>query len=190
MLFTLKMFAEGPAIIPDAGMQALPDALADRHPDALVRLETPVESIVIEDGKATGVIAGGETVAASAVVVATDGPAARALTGIESIPTSGIGCATVYLAGSRDPGIGKTLLLNGSGFGGVNHIAPLSPVKGNISSQPIVLITVPGPLKNMPLSTRSMSRVISFGQSREKATDWVIRGVHLPHCLAGGWRWP
>ena len=59
----------------------------------------------------------------------------RSLTGIESIPTDGIGCTTVYLAGSRDPGIGKTLLLNGSGFGGVNHIAPLSNVAPSYAPQ-------------------------------------------------------
>ena len=50
-LFTLKMFTEGAAIIPEAGMQALPDAIAERHPDALVRLNTPIDSIVIEDGQ-------------------------------------------------------------------------------------------------------------------------------------------
>ncbi len=128
VLYTLKMFTQGAAVIPEAGMQALPDAMAERHPDALVRLSTPIDTILIENGRATGVVAGGESIQASAVVIATDGPAAKALTGIESIPADGIGCTTVYLAGSRDPGIGKSLLLNGSGFGGVNHIAPLSNV--------------------------------------------------------------
>jgi phytoene dehydrogenase-like protein len=98
-LFTLKMFAEGAAILPNDGMQALPDAIAERHPDALVRLNTPVEHIVIDNGRATAVVAGGETVDASAVVVATDGPVAKTLTGIETIPTEGLGCTTVYLAG-------------------------------------------------------------------------------------------
>ncbi len=44
VLFTLKMFTQGAAIIPEAGMQALPDAIAERHPDALIRLSTPVET--------------------------------------------------------------------------------------------------------------------------------------------------
>lgn len=128
VLFTLKMFTQGAAIVPTEGMQALPEAMALRHPDGMTRLNTTVERIVIEHGQATGVVAAGETVAASAVVVATEELAARTLTGFDAIPTEGIGCTTVYLAGMREPGIGKTLLLNGSGFGGVNHIAPLSNV--------------------------------------------------------------
>ncbi len=135
VLFTLKMFAEGAAILPNDGMQALPAAIAERHPDAMVRLGTPVDKIVIDDGRVTGVVAGGETIAAAAVVVATDAPAAQRLTGIESIPTEGLGCTTVYLAGSIDPGIGKTLLLNGSGYGAVNHLAPLSNVAPSYAPQ-------------------------------------------------------
>ncbi|MCA9859626.1 MAG: FAD-dependent oxidoreductase [Thermomicrobiales bacterium] len=182
VLFTLKMFAEGAAVIPEEGMQALPQALAVRHPDGLVRLSTPVESIVIEDGKATGVIAGGETIAASAVVVATDAPAAKALTGIESIPTPGIGCTTVYLAGSRDPGIGKTLLLNGSGFGGVNHIAPLSNVAPSYAPQgrhliAAVLLDTPDLRGRSPESLNQMARADAARMLGQGIEDWEVIGT-------------
>jgi len=186
VLFTLKMFAEGAAVIPEAGMQALPDAIAERHPDALVRLNTPVEKIAIEDGRATGVIAGGETVEGSAVVVATDGPAAKALTGIEAIPTGGIGCTTVYLAGSRDPGIGKTLLLNGSGFGGVNHIAPLSNVAPSYAPQgkhliAAVLLETPDLRGRNPDSIVQLARADAARMLGQNIEDWeAVATVTVP----------
>ena len=185
-LFTLKMFTEGAAIIPEMGMQALPDAIAERYPDALVRLNSPVEKIVIEDGKATGVIAGGEMIAGSAVVIATDGPAAKALTGIEAIPTEGIGCTTVYLAGSRDPGIGKALLLNGSGFGGVNHLAPLSTVAPSYAPQgkhliAAVLLETPDLRGRNPDSIVQLARADAARMLGHNIEDWeAITTVTVP----------
>jgi phytoene dehydrogenase-like protein len=186
VLFTLKMFTEGAAVIPEAGMQALPDAMAERHPDALVRLNTPVEKIAIEDGKATGVVARGETIAGSAVVVATGGPAAKALTGIETIPTDGIGCTTVYLAGSRDPGIGKMLLLNGSGFGGVNHIAPLSNVAPSYAPQgkhliAAVLLETPDLRGRNPDSIVQLARAEAARMLGQNIEDWeAVSTVTVP----------
>jgi phytoene dehydrogenase-like protein len=186
VLFTLKMFAVGAAILPNDGMQALPDAIAERHPDALVRLNTPVDQIVMEDGRATGVVVDGETVAASAVVVATDGPAAKALTGIEAIPTEGLGCTTVYLAGSIDSGIGKTLLLNGSGFGGVNHIAPLSNVAPSYAPQgkhliAAVLLDTPDLRHRNPDSLNQLARAEAARMLGQAIEDWeVIATVTVP----------
>lgn len=126
--FTLKMFLEGYALLPEGGIQSLPERLARRLPLGSVRLNRPVEAIVVEEGRATGVRVGGQTLPASAVVVATDPPAAKRLTGIAAIPDRGIGCATVYLAGARHPGIGPRLVLDGTGTLAVNHLAPLSVV--------------------------------------------------------------
>jgi phytoene dehydrogenase-like protein len=180
------MFAEGAAILPNDGMQALPAAIAERHADALVRLNTPVEHIVIDDGRATAVVAGGETVDASAVVVATDGPVAKTLTGIETIPTEGLGCTTVYLAGSTDPGIGKTLLLNGSGFGGVNHIAPLSNVAPSYAPQgkhliAAVLLDTPDLRHRNPDSLNQLARAEAARMLGQAIEDWeVIATVTVP----------
>ena len=128
--FTLKMFLQGRAVLPAAGIQAMADQLRRRLPDDSVRLGQTVKEIVLEDGRATGVRVGGSTMAASAVVVATDPPAARRLTGVASLPgeDQGVGCATVYLAGERAPGAGPRLVLDGSGRLTVNHLAPLSAV--------------------------------------------------------------
>ena len=126
--FTLKMFLHGKAVLPAAGIQAMPEQLADRLPLGTIRLNRPVEAIVTEGGRAVGVRLEGTTIPAAAVVVAADPPAARALTGIAAIPTDAVGCTTVYLSGARDPGLGRRLTLDGTGRLSVNHLAPLSAV--------------------------------------------------------------
>ncbi len=126
--FTLKMFLEGSATLPSAGVQAVPAQLAARLPSDAIRFNSRIERLVIEEGVATGVVVNGETMAASAVVVATDPVTARSLTGIDRIPTKGIGCVTVFLRSAQEPGAGKRLVLDGTGQRSVNHVAPLSTV--------------------------------------------------------------
>lgn len=129
--FTLKMFLEGRAVLPQTGLRGMPDQFGDRLPSGTVRTGTAVDSLVTENGRVTGVRVGGEAINASAVVVATDPPAARRLTGIDALPDAaqGIGSTTVYLTGTRDPGIGRRLVLDGTGRLTVNHVAPLSVVQ-------------------------------------------------------------
>lgn len=127
--FTLKMFLEGDAVLPAEGVQAVSDSLARRLPAGAVTLDAPVERIAIEDGRVVGVVVGGGTVPASTVVVATDPPAAKRLTGVASIPDRGLGCVTVFLSGARPSGLGKRLAIDGTGGLAVNHLAPLSGVQ-------------------------------------------------------------
>ena len=126
--FTLKMFLEGRAVLPADGMQAMAEQLRNRLPGAAVRHRQVVEEVVVREGRAGGVRVAGGIVPASAVVVATDPPTAKRLTGISALPGSerGIGCVTVYLAGERNPGTGPRLVLDGSRRLAVNHLAPLS----------------------------------------------------------------
>ncbi len=126
--FTLKMFLEGNAVLPEFGVQAMPERLARRLPIGTVRLRRPAEALVTEGNRVTGVRVRGETLPAAAVVIATDPPAAKHLTGIDAIPDRGVPCATVFLAGARDPGLGRRLALDGTGASIVNHLAPLSTV--------------------------------------------------------------
>lgn len=128
--FTLKMFLEGRAVLPAAGMGAMPDQLRRRLPDASFRFGTRVESVTVEEGKAIGVRVAGRVVPASAVVVATDPPTAKRLTGVATLPgeEDGVGSTTVYLTGERDPMTGPRLVVDGSRRLLVNHLAPLSSV--------------------------------------------------------------
>lgn len=129
--FTLKMFLAGRALLPGAGIGAMPEQLARRLPAATVALGGRVERVIVEARRATGVVVAGREHPAAAVIVATDPPAARALTGITALPDrgDGVGSLTVFLAGRRDPGIGPRLVLDGTGRLTLNHLAPLSTVQ-------------------------------------------------------------
>lgn len=130
--FTTKMFLQGNGVLPACGMQAMPDYLAGRLPLGVIRVNRAVDEVLQEDGRTSGVRVGGELIPASAVVVATDPPAAQRLTGIEAIPTDPVGCTTVYLTRGNGndarPPLGKRLTLDGTGTLAVNHLAPLSNV--------------------------------------------------------------
>lgn len=129
--YTLKMFLEGQAVLPQSGMQALPDRLANQLRLGTVRYNSPVEHLIRDGERVVGVWARGQEWRASTVVIATDPPAARRLTGDARFPddTDALGCTTVYLKGRRQPEIGRRLLLDGSRRLSVNHVAPLSNVQ-------------------------------------------------------------
>jgi phytoene dehydrogenase-like protein len=124
--FTLKMFLHGGAVLPAAGVQAVPEQLAGRLPTGTVRLHQRVSQLAKEGDRVAGIVVGGRRIDAAAVVVATDPPAAKALTGIGAIPERGVGQVTVYLRGKLDPGVGPRIVLDGTGKRTVNEIAPLS----------------------------------------------------------------
>ncbi|MBA2278028.1 MAG: FAD-dependent oxidoreductase [Chloroflexia bacterium] len=128
-LFTLKMFLLGQGVLPEAGVGALPAALAARLPRSALRLGARVTGLVREGDRVAGVRLGEEMIPAAAVVVAADPPAARELTGLHTIPTEPRGCVTVYLASEGDPGIGKKLIIDGTGQARVVNLAPLSTVQ-------------------------------------------------------------
>ncbi len=129
MDFTTKMFLDGDAVLPEAGIGAVPAAVAAELPDGAIQTSSRVDSLVFDGSRVTGVRVNGEERPATAVVVATDPPTAASLTGIDVIPATSVGCVTVYLTSTQDPGIGTSLTLDGTGKQPVNHIAPLSSVQ-------------------------------------------------------------
>ncbi|MGC4192500.1 MAG: NAD(P)/FAD-dependent oxidoreductase [Thermomicrobiales bacterium] len=132
MNFTLKMFLEGSAVLPAGGVQAIPDAFATALPAGSIETDVRVESLIEREGHVVGVRTASGTLHADAVIVATDPPAARTLTGIDTIPPAGLGSTTVFLAapaGRESAALGTALVLDGTGGMRVNHIAPLSNVQ-------------------------------------------------------------
>jgi phytoene dehydrogenase-like protein len=122
--FVLRMFARGPAVVPEAGMGAIPAQLAARLPEGAVRLGAAVTEL---DGEAAVLGARDERVTGRAVVVATDGwRAAELLPELES-PAA---CAqtTLYWAADRPPVAEPILVLDGEGRGPVNNAAVMSEV--------------------------------------------------------------
>lgn len=139
--FTFKMFAEGDAAIPGKGMQAIPEQLAEEFPAGSVRLGAQVEAI---EGNIAR-LAGGESLRADAVVVATDGlAAARLLPQLKACPARGVTC--LYFAASEPPVNRPILVLNGSGRGLVNHLHVASAVAPSYAppGQALVSVSIAG----------------------------------------------
>lgn len=130
-LFSLKMFLQGSAVLPAAGVAALPARLAAQLPVGAVTMGARVDEVVIEDGRATGVRIDGQVLPAAHVIVATDTANAARLTGVPALQEvqETVGGVTVYLAGSRRPPTGPRMVLDGTRSLLVNEIAPLSEVQ-------------------------------------------------------------
>lgn len=122
--FVLRMFVEGDAAVPAAGMGAIPEQLAGRLGAGPVRLNAAVDAV--ESGKVS--LRGGEDLPARAVVVATEGrEAARLLPGPVRDPGSrAVTC--VYFAADESPVKEPILVLNGDEPGPVNNLAVMSDV--------------------------------------------------------------
>ena len=142
--FVFRMFSQGRAALPSAGMGMIPQQLASRLPAGTVRLNTRVESIEsIRQGEVR--LKGGERIPATAVVLATEArEAARLLP--ELHPPGSHDTACLYYAAPKDP-VGKPiLLLNGEGGGPVDNLCVPSAVSPTYApaGQALVSATVIG----------------------------------------------
>ena len=101
--YTFKMLTQGPAAVPAGGMGEISDQLARfaREAGTTIETKTTVEAVnPAGESSADGAVVetAAETIEADAVVVATDAPTARELTGVTSIPTAARGCVTQYFS--------------------------------------------------------------------------------------------
>ena len=135
---TFKMFAEGHAAIPENGMQAIPEQIAEPFPEGSIRLSTPVESI---DG-ATVRLAEGEEVRAGAIVLATDGPAAHALLPQHVRLPGSRGACCLYFAAQEPPLSRSILVLASASRGPINHLHVASAVVPKCAPPGLALISV------------------------------------------------
>ncbi len=132
-------FAKGSAVLPAAGMQAIPQQLAaPLHPDS-VRLNTPVAGVspdLIE-------LCSGEQLEFGCTVIATDAAAADKLLG-EDTCREWFGTTTVYYEAASSPVGEAILVLNGDGpeDGLVNHLCVLSDAQPAYAPTGRALISV------------------------------------------------
>ena len=103
--FVFRMFSEGRAALPAAGMGAISDQLASGVAPGSIRLGARVKAI----GDGAVYLANDEKVAAAAVVIATEAPEAARLHP-DLRPPGSHGTACLYYAASRAP-ISKPLLI-------------------------------------------------------------------------------
>ncbi len=116
-----RMLADGDSAVPAAGMHAIPRQLADRLPTGSIHLDSPVTATT-----PTSVTVGDTSIAASAVVVATEGPAAAELLALTPVESKSVGA--VYFSAPEAPITDKLVVLDGSGRGPVLNVAVMSNV--------------------------------------------------------------
>jgi len=136
--FIFKMLSTGPAAVPRAGMQAIPEQLAAGLPSGTVALNNTVEAIAGEHVQ----LASGESVATSAVVVAAAGSARASLLGPNDTDLMMRSTRTLYFTAPRSP-IGRPqLLLAADSTGPINNLAVMSDVAASYSASGQALISV------------------------------------------------
>jgi phytoene dehydrogenase-like protein len=120
--FVFAMLARGDAAVPGRGMGAIPEQLAARLPAGTVHLQRRVERL---EGRAAH-LDDGERVEGRVLLVATEGPEAARLCGIE--PVGSLPAAAVWYAAPEPPVAGPVLVLDGESDGTVNNVAVMSAV--------------------------------------------------------------
>jgi len=171
--FLFRMFAKGHAALPANGMAAIPKQLAEPLPTSALWLGQRAEAV----GADHVTLAGGRRVAASAVVVATDGVAAHQLVGTPS-PSSWNSTTTVYFAAQRPPIAGSEIMLNGVGDGPVLHMCVPSNIQPGYAPKGSALVSV-----SLLGVKRGDSDAVLVEGVRKQMTDWfgtqVAKWRHL-----------
>lgn len=179
--FTFRMFADGDAAVPDAGMSAIPRHIAARLRSNEMRLNTSIER-ADENGVT---LAGGRRIMARAVVVATDQSTAATLLNQPS-PRLWAGTTCFYFAADKPPIDEPILVLDGTGHGPVNHLAVMSNVAKSYApaGAHLVCANVVGPNHLDEESLESAVRDQMASWFGEAARMWrKLRTYRIPHAL-------
>lgn len=140
MALVVRMLSDGDAAVPAEGMGALSAQLASHVPADRVWLSTPVARL---EGR-TVRMAGGRSIEADAVVVATEGPAASALLGLPAVASRSAAC--VWFAADAPPLPDRAIVLDGDGTGPVANVAVMSNVAPSYApaGRALVAAALPG----------------------------------------------
>ncbi len=174
--FVFAMFSSGYATLPKAGMQAIPDQIAQDLPPGSLLLQTPVQSV----SKHEVTLADGATHGADAVVVATDGATASRMLG-DSLPHSSHGVNCVYFAAAEPP-IKEPMLILNAEDGPVNHLCFPSQIVSQYAprGQTLVSVTVLRNESNLETKIRHQLR----GWFGKQVDDWrLLRHYEIPYAL-------
>ena len=129
----LRTLIVGDAAVPAKGMGSISDLLAADLPADVIHLNTKVSAV--EPGRVS--LGDGRSVVASGVIVATDGPTAAELVGLNPVASNPVTC--VWYGADRDvlpkPLDQPFVLLDGSRSGPVSNLAPLSTVAPGYSPE-------------------------------------------------------
>ncbi len=177
----LRGLLRGDAAVPGAGMGALSDQLAAQISPASIHLSTPVAGVEPRSVR----LADGRVIDAARVIVATDGPSASALLGLDPVTSNPATC--VWFAAPRSPQPGRYIVLVGDGEGPVANVAVMSDVAPSYSPDDTALIAAACPGRLDPAAepaARAQLRAM-WGEQvdawRHLRTDAIAHGQPQQH---------
>jgi phytoene dehydrogenase-like protein len=179
--FVYRMFSLGDVALPTRGMGAIPEQLAGGLPPDCVRLGQRVTAV----GEGGVTLAGGETLPARAVVVATDGPSASRLLGGDPSAPGSVAATCLYFAADRAPVDEPVIVLDGDGQGPVNNLCVPSAVAPTYAPPGAALISAavvdrPGLPKGPDLEAAVLGQLADWFGSAVVA--WRhLRTYTIPH---------
>jgi protoporphyrinogen oxidase len=190
------MLATGQNCLPAAGIGAVADQLASQIPATSLRLNSPASSVTPGE-KANAVLpsvtmADGSVLSAKAVVVATEGPAAKKLLGaiLETAPSKDadpVGTCCLYFSAPKPPLPGNILYLDGDGGTGiVNNCCFPSEVSQTYAPQGQTLVSVStlGVLTNMSDEELQKQVLTELGEwfSASNVSSWRhLKTYRIPY---------
>lgn len=178
--FLFGTFASGDAALPADGMESIPRQLAESLPADSIRVGCPVRSV----SRQTVTLETGETLAASAVVLAVEGPAAEKLTG-GRLPSAGV-CATTCFNFAADaaPFPEPLLVLNGDERGPINNLSVISNVAPETAPRGKALISVSliGDLGSRLSETEAAVRAQLHDWYGPKTATWRLLKTRIIRC--------
>lgn len=139
--FIFRMLAEGDAALPARGIQAIPEQLAASLPAEAILLDQRVHSV--QPGQAK--LMTGETISARAVVLATEGPEAVRMLGLER-PVASRGVCCLYFSARESPVDEPMPVLSGGSRGPINSLVVVNQVAPGYAppGENLICITVVG----------------------------------------------
>lgn len=170
-----RMLADGDSAVPVAGMQAIPNQLAAKLPAAAIHLDQRITSATARSVHT----ANGDNVEASAVVIATDGPAAAELLDIEPVGSKAAGC--VYFGADAAPSNTKCVVLDGTGDGPVLNVAIMSNITSSYApaGKHLIAAALPG-VANGDLESMARTQLRDWWGTQVDTWDHLAT-YRIPH---------
>jgi protoporphyrinogen oxidase len=170
--FLFRQFAQGDVVVPENGMQAIPEQIAAHLAPHQIRLNTPVEKIV---GK-TIFLTNGETIVADKIVVATDANVAAKLLGeSNATPFNSTDCLYFEKEESLSIGTKSYLIINANADELIDHLVVLSDISPTYAPVGKTLISVSVVGKNNLSETDLIEKI------QRELTNWFGKNHDWRH---------
>lgn len=174
-----RMLSEGDAAVPANGMRAIPRQLASHIERDRIHLNTRVSGLSRQPDSHLVTVDDGSSIATKAVIVATEGPAASMLLGLEPVASRSVSC--VYFDAPSAPTDSRYIVLDGTGAGPVLNVAVMSNISPLYApaGRHLIAAAMPGVtgVDAEPLARTQLARM--FGAS---VSQWRhLRTYDIPH---------